>query len=492
MLGVRFPLFSKIMIWFFLNLVVVIAAGSALFYVRMESRTRQVFAGPIEGVIRAVESESNTGTRETRDEALRRQSEKYAVDFYLFDATGNQLGGAAVSLPEKVYEEVTRFEPMPGPRPPEGNQESGTQPFGPPRAAGPGAGGGPPPSVYLTTTDNKPYWYVGRVLLFDPGTATPVRGRVVVASTSFTGNGLFLNITPFVLLALGIFGFSILFWFPFVRSMTVALSQMKKATKRIADEKFDIRVDDSRTDELGELGESINQMASRLDGFVTGQKRFLGDVSHELNSPLARMQFALSILEENTRPENQARIADVKEEVEVMTKLVNELLSYSKTGIRGAVVTLEPVAIREIVEHVVEREASKAKNAIDIDIDEDIRANAQPELVYRAVANVVRNSLVYAGENGRIRIAARNGGGNVVVRISDDGPGVPASTLEKIFDPLFRVESHRSRNTGGSGLGLAIVKTCIETCNGSVSARNIAPHGLEISLTLGTAKPVDI
>jgi two-component system sensor histidine kinase CpxA len=473
------------MIWFFVNLIIVVIAGSVLFYSRMESRTRQVFAGPIEGVIRGIESDVNGVSRTERDDLLRKESEKYGVEFYLFDFTGKQLGGAEVQLPDEVYNEVSKPELWPANRP-EPPPTGSSVPAPDPPPARPGAGG-PPPSIYMTTSGEPRYWFVGRIMTFDTETKQPIRTRVIVGSNSYTGRGLFLNVTPFLLLGLGIFGFSLVFWFPFVRGMTGALSQMKKATREIANEKFTIRVDESRTDEIGELGESINQMASRLDGFVSGQKRFLGDISHELNSPLARMQFALSILEGNARDEDQPHIGDVKEEVELMSKLVQELLSYSKTGIQGSAVKLEPLNLRDLVEKVVEREAT-GTTKIDVDIGAGLRGEGQPELVHRALANVIRNSLVYSGKNGRITITSENGGNSVVLKIADNGPGVPENMLDKIFDPLFRVEDHRSRNTGGTGLGLAIVKTCIETCGGKVEARNLDPHGLETSITFLASK----
>src|SRR5207249_2057473 len=135
-----------------------------------------------------------------------------------------------------------------------------------------------------------------------------------------------------------------------------------------------------RADELGRLGKAINHLAVRLGGFVQGQKRFLGDVSHELNSPLARMQFALSILEQRADPAQRDYIADVHEEVELMSRLVSELLAYSKAGMRGPEIKLEAVSLRPLIADVVAREA-KQELPINVAVDAALDVNAHPELL---------------------------------------------------------------------------------------------------------------
>ncbi|MGI8788935.1 MAG: sensor histidine kinase [Pyrinomonadaceae bacterium] len=210
----------------------------------------------------------------------------------------------------------------------------------------------------------------------------------------------------------------------------------------------------------------------------------MGDISHELNSPLARMQFALSILEDRVDDMNQAYVTDVKEEVELMTKLVSELLAYSKAGIKQSAMNLEKIRLRPLVEQTVGREISNEKADVKIEIPDALEAFAQPELLSRAIANVVRNAVRYAGDAGEIKIAAANGSNQVKIEITDNGTGVPEELLEKLFDPFYRVEAHRARQTGGTGLGLAIVKTCVEACEGKVSARNRKPKGFAVTITL--------
>ena len=483
MLRVRFSLFSKIMLWFFLNLLLLAGIFLLIFGLNVRFERGSPFFGGtsnrMETVSRLIESATDEQPREARDAVLQRYSEAYGVDFYLFDYQGNQLGGKSVSLPAVVYQDITRFEGF-GPRPDNANNSNIPR-------RGPRGLGGPPAAVSFTTSDPTAYWHISRILTFNQGASEPIRTRIIVRSDSFYGYGLFFDPWPWIIVGGIIVLVSILFWLPFVRSITHSISQMTDTARKIASEDFSARVKTRRTDELGRLGSSINNIAKRLSGFVDGQRRFLGDISHELNSPLARMQFALSILEERVRVENQPHVADVKEEVELMSKLVAELLSYSKSGLQGAAVKLEPIKLRPLVEKVVEREVASDKPLVEIAIQNGIAAEGQSELLFRAIANVVRNSLDYTPENGKVVVSAKEDGKHVVISIEDDGPGVPDEMLEKIFDPLFRVQDDRSRATGGTGLGLAIVKTCVEACGGNVHAENLSPNGLSVVISLNKA-----
>jgi two-component system sensor histidine kinase CpxA len=477
---VRFPLLAKTIIWFFLNLLVLAAVFLLIFGLSFRFEPWSPFFGGtghrIEAVSAVISGEMDEKTREQRDEVLKRYAAAFRVNFYLFDHKGVQLAGEPINLPSAVAKEITRPE---GFSPEERRAENANN-----RVPGALPPPGPPPMVNISTAHPTLYWLIIRTITFDAGSDQPMRTRLIVSSDSYYGYGLFFDPRPWTAVAAIVLFTSILFWLPFVRNITGSIAQMTAATKKISDENFTVRVNERRGDELGTLGAAINDLAARLEGFISKKKRFLGDISHELNSPLARMHFALSILEDRARAEDQPHIADVKEEVELMSKLVSELLSYSKSGIQGLAVKLEPVKAKDLIERVVEREKGSETAHFDIQIPETLQAEAQPELLARAVANVIRNSINYAGDNGEISISGSDDGGLVVIRIADNGPGVPAEMLEKIFDPLFRVQDDRSRATGGTGLGLAIVKTCVETCNGHVSAKNISPHGLEIEIRL--------
>ena len=406
---------------------------------------------------------------------MKRYTDTYGVDFFLFDNVGNQLGGRQIELPAEVLNEM-KFPEMKPPAPiaPDGSSRP------PPRFAGPPG----PPSLYVKTENPTRYWSGTRILLGEQDQREPVRARVLAVSDSMFGNGLFFDPTPWLAVAGIVVLGSILFWLPFVRGMTGSIKQITAATEKIAEEDFNVRVDEKRGDELGRLGGVINHLSERLSGFVNGQKRFLGDISHELNSPLARMNFALSILEERVAKDNSSLIEDVKDEVANMSKLVGELMTYAKAGINAPTVELERVYLLPLIERVVRHETTVEEADIELSVDENLTALAQFDLLSRAVANVVRNAIRYAGKDGRISITGREFAEHVEILIADNGPGVAAEVIDKLFDPFFRIESDRARESGGTGLGMAIVKTCVEACRGKVTARNRTPTGLEVLITL--------
>jgi two-component system sensor histidine kinase CpxA len=144
------------------------------------------------------------------------------------------------------------------------------------------------------------------------------------------------------------------------------------------------------------------------------------------------------------------------------------------------------VALAELVRRVAAREAPE-NAGVQVDIADDLCALAEPGLLMRAVANLIRNAVRYAGDAGPIAVRAETREGHLLLTVTDAGPGVPEASLSQLFDPFFRLDSSRSRETGGFGLGLAIVKTCVQGCGGSVVARNVRPSGLQVELTLAQA-----
>ena len=232
----------------------------------------------------------------------------------------------------------------------------------------------------------------------------------------------------------------------------------------------------------------MKRWAARLAGLVHGQKRFLGDVAHELCSPIARTQMALGILEQHSDEHQLPFIADLREEVQAISNLVNELLSFSKASLGKSNIKLTSVALRPTVEKAIFQEAY-SEAIIDVTVTEDLYVLADPNLLLRSIGNLVRNAIHYAGAAGPISITASRGIDKVLVVVADCGPGIPEPAQPQIFDPFYRADPSRDRETGGIGLGLAIVKTCIESCSGSVSCRNRTPQGFEVTLSLKIATP---
>ncbi|MDB6154523.1 MAG: Signal transduction histidine kinase [Chthoniobacteraceae bacterium] len=485
----RLPLYAKILFWLFLNLVAVAAVVALLFNAQFLFNLDWLLASGarerIEAVRNLIVGELNTTPVDEWDQVIHRYNEAYHVRFAFFDDENRELIGDVGELPADVLARMSARPDFSGPQP--FKQPDATAPVVPSR----GQMGGfrrwrPSLRALLRTTEPTRYWLLATAWLDNPQAGAPMRVVFVAKANTLSGGGLVFDTTPWIILIFGTIIFSMLFWLPLARGITRAIAQITRATRQIADGRFDVRVDSRRRDELGLLGEAINQMAGRLDGFVSGQKRFLGDIAHELCSPLARLQITLGILEQRAHEDQTAYIRSASDKAEQIAALVGELLSFSKASFGAMAVNLQPVRIRKVVEEAVRREAVE-EAAVVLDIQEDLIAAADPDLLIRAVGNLVRNAIRHAGSAAPITLSAARGREGIQIVVADCGQGVPESELPRIFDAFYRIDSSRTRETGGSGLGLAIVKSCVESMCGSVGARNRSPHGLEVSITLPVA-----
>lgn len=535
----RIPLYVRILGWFFLNVAVLVAGVWLVlrpnhppeWFVKQQAEPR------LQPVARLVVKELQQHPQGEWDDILAKYDESHDMTFTVFSPSGRQVAGARLDPSEKVRRHLNLRPPaQPDGQPPPGAggggpvRRQGARPFdaeaprfpppgeplNPPPVAGggggrfppnpnanppgpgaPGVGGGmrgPRPEISYDMipehTDDPPaWWFIMRVPL-RTGSAQVFGGASLVLRTDTLATGWLVgDITPWLWGAAAVLAVSALLWFPFVRGITRSVGRMKKATAHIAEGGFDVSIPDKRRDELGELAGGINRMAARLSGFVTGQKRFLGDIAHELCTPLARMQMAGAALEQRAPQELQPRIADLIAEVEAMSRMVGELLDFSRAGLAPQSVSLTDVSLPALLEQVIAREAVPAER-LTLQVPADISVRANAGLLSRAVGNVVRNSLRYAGPQARLEISAHRDHDDVILTIADDGPGVPADALPSLFDPFFRLESARDRASGGTGLGLAIVRTCAESCGGGVTAHHRNGGGLEIRFRLrGSASP---
>jgi two-component system sensor histidine kinase CpxA len=413
-------------------------------------------------------------TAVSRADLLQRFSKQYDVDFYLVDGTGNSMTTMPAALPKEVVDDIAqRFRNI--------NAR--------PAAGGRTAPGGPVPgrAIFRATTSRPTKYWVSVPIRWrtadTPGLTT---AYLVAMSDSFIGNQFFFDPKPWLALTLALTIVFATVWLPLIRSLTHAITQMTHATSQIAEGQFDTRLEIKRGDEVGQLASSINRMTTQLSSFVKGQKRFLADIAHELCAPIARMQMALGILEQRADEKSIEYVADVKDDVQHMSELIDELLSFSKAGMQVGETDIVRVDVADVVRRVVERESTPGAQ-IHASVMKDIVVLANPDYLFRAISNLVRNGIRYAGNAGPISVAARNEGHDTVITVSDSGPGLPENALEDVFAPFFRLERSRGRDTGGTGLGLAIVKACVEACKGSVRAHNRQPSGLEVEIRLRTA-----
>ncbi|WP_160164468.1 HAMP domain-containing sensor histidine kinase [Pedosphaera parvula] len=505
---VRFPLYSKILLWLVLNFVIL----ALIFFVFVSGQLHLgldfLIAGKagerIQSVSEVVSSSLSEAPRTRWNEILQRLGSSYHVQFLLYRNDGEQLAGdESTSVPKAVLNNVMENRRLPQPPEQVGVGEPGRPPrpeddFGPPEAGPQGPLRrpvvpdplltGPHSRFIVHTSDPSQYWVGVRMKVDVPGRPGPSPPMtLLIMSRSLQGGGLFFDFVPWIGVGLGVLVVSALLWFPLVRGITRSIREITRASEEVAAGNFEVRVKDGRNDELGRLGGSINRMTERLAGFVSGQKRFLGDIAHELCTPIARVQMALGVLEQRANSEQSSYVEDVREEVQHMSSLVNELLSFSKASLEPARIKLKAVDLKPIIDQVIHREGNTEVN-IQTEIAEHLQIMAEPDLLHRALANVLRNAVRYASEAGPIVISASKEGANeVLISIADSGSGVPEAAIAQLFDPFYRIDVSRARETGGVGLGLAIVKTCVESCGGQVSCRNRKPSGFEVLVRLKAA-----
>ncbi|MBL9205994.1 MAG: HAMP domain-containing histidine kinase [Opitutaceae bacterium] len=498
---VTFPLSLKISLWLLLNFLLLGAAAVVALLSQGGFGWNSLIRGPagerLMPLAQSIMAEVGAADPGQRNTTLAAFEKKYGASFALFDYGGRQLGGEPLTLPPAVADRLTSVPPpRGGPRPDFGPGGGPIQ--GPGGPGGPGARSGPdrpllprdlPPDrgmeegrgrFYERSSDPTLHWLGVRTRLLGMGRPLPVTLIIRVPSTWVLFR--ILDLQTWFWAASTVFALSVLFWLPLVRGITQALRRLTAATEQIAEGRFETRVAAGRRDELGHLGESINSMAARLDTLVNGQKRFLGDVAHELGSPLGRLQVALEILESRTDPSLAAHVSDVREEVQQMTTLVNELLAFTKAGLRARTAELESLDLPPLIADVVAREGGTARIAVAVPPQLKVRGDAP--LLARALGNLIRNAVRYAGDLEPIVVDARVDGDWVKISVDDHGPGVSPEALSRLGEPFYRPEAARTRETGGVGLGLAIVRSAVTACGGEVHFANRTPHGFHAEIRL--------
>jgi two-component system sensor histidine kinase CpxA len=284
--------------------------------------------------------------------------------------------------------------------------------------------------------------------------------------------------------------------FVLARYLTSPVMQLRAATQRLADGDLKARagVPDSRGhDEMSELLRDFDRMAERLENLVNAQSHLLNDISHELRSPLARLNVALELARQRSGPEAHSALERIDLEANRLNQLIGRLLTIARLE-SGAELRRSPVQLGEIVSEIAKDAAFEAQYrncVVDCVIADDCSVLGDPSLLHSAIENVVRNATRYTGEGTdvQVRLVQENGpaGSEAVVRVTDSGPGVPEDALKKLFRPFYRIDDARGRGTGGVGLGLAITERAVRLHGGNVRALNRPQGGLMVEIRLPLA-----
>lgn len=269
----------------------------------------------------------------------------------------------------------------------------------------------------------------------------------------------------------------VLWWIrPFYRDLTL----LRRAAADFGKADFSTRVVLGGNSSILPVAQSFNAMADRIGYLVEAHKELTHAVSHELRTPLARFRFSLEILARNSDPDKKQHYLDnMKADVAELEALIDELLSYARLSEENLLTNLVDMDLRSWLQQEVSAYADQ-HIAINCSFSANsparsYRASFNPDLMARAVHNIIRNGLRYA--RSCININVHAGEDLVEIRICDDGPGIPDAMQEKIFEPFARLETSRDKSSGGYGLGLAIAARILQRHKGSIHVENCAPCG---------------
>ena len=240
------------------------------------------------------------------------------------------------------------------------------------------------------------------------------------------------------------------------------------------------------SDEIGDLAETMNAMLDRLEGSVERQKRFVGDASHELRSPLARMRSEIEVdLARNPQDANQARLQSLRDEVVAVQRMVEDLLVLARLDADPSSARVEPVDLDDLILKEGQRLKADGRVAVDMSGVSGAQVTGDPQQLARAIRNLADNAERYASH--AVTFTLRESDGKAIFTIGDDGPGIPRGHIDKIFDRFVRVDDVRGQTTGGSGLGLAITREIIERHGGAVELDTAHNPGARFVVTLPLA-----
>jgi two-component system sensor histidine kinase CpxA len=274
------------------------------------------------------------------------------------------------------------------------------------------------------------------------------------------------------------------------RYLTKPLAKLGDAAANIAEGRLDTRVDPSlrnRRDEIADLARNFDRMAERIEALITGQRRLLGDVSHELRSPLSRLIVALGLVKQGPAEEAAGSLERIGLEARRLDTLIGQLLALTRidSGVdRGSPAPFDLTNVVQEVASDGDFEARARNRSVAIKQADACTVTGFEELLRSAVENVVRNAIRHTAEGTVVEISLQVSNSRALLLVRDHGPGVPESMLSEIFLPFRRVANG---NSEGAGLGLAIAERAVNVHRGTIRARNAPQGGLIVEIDLPLA-----
>jgi two-component system sensor histidine kinase CpxA len=275
--------------------------------------------------------------------------------------------------------------------------------------------------------------------------------------------------------------------------LTGPILRLREAAQKLAGGMLGTRAPASierRGDELGALGRDFNTMAARIEELISRQRQLIFDISHELRSPLARLNVALDLAREGKA--GDLPFNHMESDLVRLNEMIGRLLTLASLDTAAVPVEMASVNLTDLVRQIVDDagfEAQKRNVAVIMAAPEHCYVRGNAELLHSAIENIVRNAIRYTEAATSVNVSLDpDDKSNVLLVIRDHGKGVPENDLERIFQPFYRVAEARDRESGGTGLGLAIADRVIRIHGGMIRAENAHPSGLKVNINIPAAE----
>ncbi len=360
----------------------------------------------------------------------------------------------------------------------------------------------PGPRAPLTLLDARGQWIGGapppeaslRVPIADGDTVLGYVARPALPAWIAPDEAGFWKRQTQALLRAALLGLPIAALFAALISVLVLrpIRRLSAGTAALARREFDVRLDTSSGDELGRLAADFNALADALQRYDRNQRQWLADIAHELRTPLAVLRGEIEAVLDGIRSAGPEQLQSMQQEVQRLGSLIDDLhlLSLAESG--GLRLAREAGDINALVRAAAMRFDARLRAAgfaLELQLEGGaLAADVDVQRIEQVLGNLLGNALRHAQAPGPLRITTERTAGRVRVAVCDQGPGVPAETLSRLFERLYRVESARSREAGGAGLGLAICRSIIEAHGGRIEALAANGGGLCIRFELPLAQ----
>lgn len=458
-------LFWKIFLWFWVTMILMtlgIAWGMAQFFhkedIQFNKRIAQVAMPQVMAVTSVLRSSGESATKAL----LREMAKPSPLQIFVVDDQEQELLGRSIPV---VRDPKLR------------NQTDAVPAISPPVT-----------ERMVLSPGGRSY----RVIANFPSTRRPMRSLRHAKPMGFLGP---LARNPWVFslrfgIALLVSGF-VCFWLAWYLARPV--KRLREASRRLSEGELDVRVAASigrRRDEIADLGRDFDSMAEHLQVLISAQNQLLSDVSHELRSPLARLQVALGLARKKAGAQVAPELDRIEREAERLNELVSQVLTLARLETEGINAKEDYVDIAVLLDEIAQDakfESIGRNRQIRVSCESSPTLVANTELLHRALENIIRNAMHYTADDTQVEVSLRddpvhNGWLNILV--CDRGPGVRENQLPTLFEPFVRISESRNRKSGGYGLGLAIAKRAIQLHGGEITAKNLSGEGLCISILL--------